>query len=305
MSKKSDISISASEYNADYKFEVNGGSYIARPRSSTVLFVGKKLEAMLGALGEVEYCLVFVEQGMQYDKELCKRHCMVEVDNPARAYGEAARILYEKRVEADKSRAYRMTEGGYTCGENVMLGNNVVIEPGALIGHDVEIGDGTVVLSGAIIKNTTMGENCVINEHAVIGSSGFTMYEDEWGNNQRICSLGKVVMGKEVEIGAGTVVCRGMGGDTLLGDYVKMDNLIHIGHDVQCGRNVSIIAGTILGGFCILEDNAYLGLNSTLRNRITIGAGALVGMGSVVTKDVPPNAVVMGNPARKREESNR
>lgn len=295
--------ISAHDYDQNYHFEINGASYIAKPVSNTVLFVGKKLGTLLGNLDTVQNCLVFVETGTVFPQELKKEHCLIETDDPARAYGEVARQLHEKRSLADRTRKYRLTEEGYTIGENVSLGKNILIEPGAFIGHDVVIGDNTVIMSGAIVKNAVLDKNCIVNENAVIGSSAFVMYKDKEGNNMRTYSLGKVVIGRDVEVGAHTTVCRGTAGDTVIGDYTKMDNHIHIGHDTHCGQNVTLTAGTIISGFCILENNVYTGVNATLRNRITIGEHTLIGMGSVVTKSIPANQVVMGNPAKRKEEA--
>ncbi|WP_066686305.1 DapH/DapD/GlmU-related protein [Christensenella intestinihominis] len=295
--------ISAHDYDKNYHFEINGASYIAKPVSNTVLFVGKKLGTLLGNLDTVQNCLVFVETGTVFPQELKKEHCLIETDDPARAYGEVARQLHEKRSLADRTRKYRLTEEGYTIGENVSLGKNILIEPGVVIGHDVSIGDNSVILSGAKIKNSIIGKNCVVKENAIVGSWSFSMYKDQNGNYMRTYSLGRAILKDYVEVGAITTVCRGMGGDTVLGEHTKTDDHVHIGHDVQCGKNVTLVAGTILGGFCILEDNVYIGLNATLRNRITIGENTLIGMGSVVTKSIPANQVVMGNPAKRKEEA--
>lgn len=299
------VEVTVSKYNPKYSFSINGGSYIARPVSNTVLFVGRKLSALLENLHKVENCLVFVEHGIEYTEELKALHCILEVDDPACAYGEVARVLHEKRTEADRKRKYRVTDEGVTIGENVILGKNVIIEPGSLIGHDVAIGDNTVVLSGSRIKDAVIGSNCVIKENSIVGSLSFSMFQDKDGNNMRTYSLGKAILHDHVEVGATTTVCRGMGSNTVLGNYTKIDDHVHIGHDVQCGENVTLIAGTILGGFCVLEDNVYIGLNATLRNRITIGENTVVGMGSVVTRSFGSNQVLLGNPARLKEEKSK
>ena len=72
----------------------------------------------------------------------------------------------------------------------------------------------------------------------------------------------------------------------------------HVGHDVEIGDNCEICTGTILGGYSKIEDGAKLKLGTTIRNRKTIGANALVGLGAAVVKDVEPGAVVVGNPAK-------
>ena len=114
----------------------------------------------------------------------------------------------------------------------------------------------------------------------------------------RIPSLGGVIIGNDVEVGAHNNVSRGSGGDTVLEENVKLDAFVHIGHDAHLMKNVEITAGVIVGGYDIVGENAFLGLNATLRNRIEIGDGSFLGMGAVVTKSVARDTVVVGNPAK-------
>ena len=143
------------------------------------------------------------------------------------------------------------------------------------------------------------------NAHAVIGSPGFTMCEDESGNKMRIPSLGKVVIGDFVEVGVGDNISVGSGGDTVIEDYVKLDVLIHVGHDVYMKKNAELTAGAIVGGFDQIGERAYCGLNAAIRNRVTVGDDSFIGMGAVVTKSVEPGITVAGNPARTFERKNK
>ena len=135
-----------------------------------------------------------------------------------------------------------------------------------------------------------------------VGANGFTMANDENGNKIRIYSLGKVVIGNNVEIGAHDNVSRGSGGDTVIEDNVKIDALIHIGHDAHLHKNVEITAGAVVGGFVDAQEGAYIGINSVIRNRVTLGAQSFIGMGATVTKSVPAGITVVGNPAKPFEK---
>ena len=121
------------------------------------------------------------------------------------------------------------------------------------------------------------------------------MAEDENGNKIRIPTLGMIRIGNNVEIGALTNVSRGSAGDTVLDDYVKIDALVHIGHDIHMYPNVEITAGAITGGFDVFLDHSYMGINSTTRNRITLGAHSRVSMGAAATRNVGDGETVSGN----------
>ena len=81
-----------------------------------------------------------------------------------------------------------------------------------------------------------------------------------------------------------------------------IDNLAYVGHNVRIGENAVVTAGTILCGSATVEDGAWVGSNSSVLNRVTVGSGAMVGIGSVVTRDIPKDALAYGVPARVRGE---
>ena len=87
-------------------------------------------------------------------------------------------------------------------------------------------------------------------------------------------------------------------GDTVFEDYVKLDALIHTGHESWLGKNTEITADGIISGFVKMEEHSYLGVNSTVKNRINLGRNCIIGMGANVTKSVPDNCTVAGNPAK-------
>ena len=105
-------------------------------------------------------------------------------------------------------------------------------------------------------------------------------------------------IGKNVEIGANTCIDRGTIDDTIIGNNVKIDNLCHIAHNVRLEDNVLVIALSLLGGSCIIKKDAYIAPCAAVMNQITIGENSLIGMGAVVTKNVEPNKVVAGVPAK-------
>lgn len=156
--------------------------------------------------------------------------------------------------------------------------------------------------------SVTIGDNCVISSEVVIGSTGFGYYRDLNGNNAVVPHIGGVRIGNNVDIGANTCIDRGTIDNTEIGDYTKIDNLCHIGHNVKIGKNVFVIALSMIGGSAVLEDEVYVAPGAKIMNQIHVGNNAFVGMGTVVIKDVEKNDVVVGNPAkviRKRKENDR
>ena len=291
------------EIDERYDFTVSGASYIGDPKAHTAMYVTKKVSHLLENIRGLAGCLVFAEEGIESDAALQEENCLVFSANPQLAYVRFVSRLAKQREREERSRKYTLTEEGYYLGENVRIGENACIEPTALIGHDVVIGKNAFIGAGAVIKNAVIGDDFVCNAHAVIGSPGFTMCEDEAGNKLRIPSLGKVVIGNFVEVGVGDNISVGSSGDTVIEDYVKLDVLIHIGHDVHIQKNAELTAGAIVGGFDQIGERAYCGLNAAIRNRVSVGDDGFIGMGAVVTKNVEPGVTVVGNPARKFERT--
>ena len=143
-----------------------------------------------------------------------------------------------------------------------------------------------------------VGEGHIIGPGACIGQPGFGYAHEEDGSWSAKSHDYGVELGWEVEVGANTCIDRGSWRDTVIGDGTKIDNLVHIAHNVQIGKNVMVVAGAMIGGSVIVCDGAWIGLGAKINQRLVIGEGAIVGSGAVVVEDVPPGVVVAGVPAR-------
>lgn len=182
--------------------------------------------------------------------------------------------------------------------ESKKFGRNFYMGPHSFIGRDVSIGDNVVIHGGVhIYGNTRIGNNVTIDSSTVIGADGFGFERNEKGAWEKFPHLGWVEIHDDVEIGANVCIDRGTLEGTIIGNGTKIDNLVHVAHNVKIGSNCAIVAQSLLGGSSVLEDNVYVSMCALVRDGIRIGNGAFVGMGAVVTRDVPKGVTVIGVPA--------
>jgi UDP-3-O-[3-hydroxymyristoyl] glucosamine N-acyltransferase len=175
---------------------------------------------------------------------------------------------------------------------NVEIADGVVIEPFCTVGPDVAIGRGSILRSGVrVFPHVSIGEDSIIGANAVIGSQGFGFNRDEAGNKIRIPHLGGIVIGSRVEIGALSVVQHGTISPTIIEDGTKIDDNVEIAHNVHIGRRVSLVGGVVVGGSTVIQSDAWIGMNSTIRNGHRVGSRALVGMDASIQQDLADNAV--------------
>lgn len=295
------MEINVNRYSKEHSFAIIGVSYIGAPQSNTAMYLSKKVGKLVFSLAGVMECLVFAENGLDVPEKIEKKHCFVFSDNPQGAYAAFTEDFFREEEAENRAIPYEHTPSGAMVSKTARIGSCVVLEPGAVVGPGVVIGDHVRILANAVVKNAIIGHHVIINENAVVGANGFTMAKNEHGDSIRIHSLGKVRIGDHVEIGVNDNVSRGSGGDTVIEDYVKIDALVHIGHDVHLHKNVEVTAGAIIGGYADIGENAYVGINAVIRNRVTLGEKSFVGMGANVTKSVEPGITVAGNPAKPFE----
>lgn len=148
--------------------------------------------------------------------------------------------------------------------------------------------------SNYICENTRFDGVMMWGKNNVIGGHGFGYEKSKDGIPLRIKHLGNVVIGKNVEIGSNVCIDRGVIDSTIIGDNTKIDNLVHIAHNVKIGKSCLIVAGAVIGGSTTIEDNTFVGINASIKNKLKIGSNVVIGMGSTVLSDVPDNTTVKG-----------
>ena len=185
-----------------------------------------------------------------------------------------------------------------------VIEDNVKIGPFSVIGPGVCIKKGVTIGANCHIENTLIEENSIIGSSVTIGGAGFGFEDDPvTGDTLHFPHIGRVVIGSNVSVGSCTCIDRGSIGNTIIGDNTKIDNLVHIAHNVKIGRDCKIIALAIIGGSVRIGDGSWISPAAAIRDWRNIGKNVLVGLGAVVTKNVAEGEVVVGNPAKPIERT--
>jgi UDP-3-O-[3-hydroxymyristoyl] glucosamine N-acyltransferase len=183
-------------------------------------------------------------------------------------------------------------------GKDVTVGSKSSVGAYTVIDDNVTIGDNCRIENYVHIKeNTVIGNDVYIKSGCIIGGKGFGFVKNSDQSWEDFPHFGKVIIENHVEIGSNTCIDKGALGDTRIGEGTKIDNLVHIAHNVNIGKHCLIIADAMLGGSVTIGENSWVAPSSAIRNGLTIGANSVIGMSAVVTKDVKPGVTVIGNPA--------
>lgn len=212
------------------------------------------------------------------------------VDNPKLVYAKVVNHIL-------KTEQLFGIDPSTTLNKDARIHKNCYIGPNTYIGK-ASIDEGTVISGNCyIFDNVSIGKRVVIDPGCVIGSQGFGFVRDADGKAVRFPQIGGVIIEDDVEIGANTCIDRGALNNTIIHEGVKIDNLVHIAHNVVIGKHSYIISNSIISGSTIIGEYCWISPSSAVNNKLKIGDRSTIGIGSVVIKNVPDGATYMGNPA--------
>ena len=187
---------------------------------------------------------------------------------------------------------------------SAIVENDAIINPTAYIGPNCHIGSkvcigkNTKIMANTVINsNTYIGNNCRIKNNTSIGGEGFSFAKNE----ERFIHFphtGKVLIEDDVWIGSSVTIEKGTIDNTIIKTGVKIDDLVHIGHNSFLGDNSQITVGAIILGRAILGKNCWLSPGSVIDNGVEIGDNSLIGVNTHIRKNVESNCIISGNPPR-------
>ena len=193
--------------------------------------------------------------------------------------------------------AYAVVGDGASIGDRAWVGAHAVVGAGVEVGADSELRPHVTLYPG-----TRLGARVLVHAGARLGSDGFGyVYGD--GAHRKVPHVGRCVIGDDVEVGANTTIDRGSVDDTVVGAGTKIDNLVHLGHNVRVGRLCLLMAQVGVAGSAVIEDGAILAGQVGVGGHLTVGRSARVGGQGGVTGDIPPGETWSGYPARPHREA--
>ncbi len=240
---------------------------------------------------------------------------LIVVKNPEVAFAKIAWLFYENPVFPNRvhtnavlSETAKISETCYigpfvhVC-EEAEIGSGTIIMSGAYIGRKVKIGEDCIIYPRVVVLDgCVLGNRIIVHAGTVIGSDGFGYVSDSNGNHIKIPQMGNVVIEDDVEIGANSTIDRATFGSTLIKKGTKIDNLVHIAHNVQVGESC-IMAGQVgIAGSCQIGNHVIMAGQVGVADHTKVGDRVRIGAKAGVATSIPSGLDVIGIPAHQRNE---
>ena len=296
-----------SNLQIDKCFKIYNAAILSNPQNECIMFVKKWSDEINENLSNISNSLIIAPVNANVSSKINEKNQMIYVNSPRLEYAKILHFILELNK---KKQSFRKFDENDAFGSNSFIGTTSVVgvktqvEPFVLIENDVEIGENCLIKSGAYIgEHVKIGNNSIIRENAVVGGQGFGVERDDDGKTFKLPHIGGVIIGENVEIGAVTTIVTGTIEPTIIEDYVKIDDHVHIAHNCKIGYGSIITACAEVSGSLEMGKKSWVGPNASLMNGIEIAEGSTIGLGAVVTRSLTePNKIIFGNPAMTKEE---
>ena len=240
--------------------------------------------------------VLVVDESIVYSQQLSAlQKTLLVVKRPRKAMAQIATHFFLKKHESG-------IHPSALIDDDAIVDATATVSAGCVLGK-CKIGKNTVLMPNVVIyDDVVIGDDCLIQAGAVIGTDGLGCSRDEEGRLTKFPHLGGVQIGNRVEIGANCQIAKGAFSDTLIEDGCKINGLCFIAHNNHLEENVWITGDTMLCGSVHVKKNTTIFSNVIVREQRQIGEKVIIGMGSVVTKNVPDGETWIGAPAHKHEK---
>ena len=220
-------------------------------------------------------------------------------DDPYLAFAKASSLFSSNLIKQNIGSVHPTA----TVFPETNLGKNVVIGPNVYIGPNCSIGDfSSIRANSSLVSDVQVGSNTHVHNGAVLGSDGFG-YAPSKDGYIKIEQLGSLIIGSNIEIGAGCTIDRGALGDTHIHDGVKLDNQVHIAHNVELGSHSAIAACCAIAGSTVIGKNFKMGGLSGVLGHLNIADNVTVGAHTLITKSIKESGEYIGiMPAQKPKD---
>ena len=267
-----------------------------------------------------EQSLVFVEDSKFLEEALASKAAVIVAGEfaaeakanatlliaaqPKLSFARAAALLHANHEAQRGVHSTAVVDASARLGKGVFVGPHAVVSANAVVGENSVVGansfvgEGVKIGSDCVLKpnvtiypGTTLGNRVILHAGVVLGSDGFGYVPDRTtGKYEKFPQIGTLTIGDDVEIGANSTIDRGALDGTVIEDGVKIDNLVHIAHNVRVGKNVVIAAQTGISGSAVIEQNVIVAGQVGIADHVTIEEGAILG----AQCGVPSNKTIRG-----------
>ena len=298
------------ELAGNVNIEIDAVSEIQKGRAGTITFLGNPKYRKY--ISETNASAIIVS-----DKSYLKGKKGIIVQNPQLAFAKILSIFSDKRDDLSGIHPSAIVHESAELGKEVsigafaVIGDSVKVGNRSKIGHHVTVGNSSRVGTNSLVySNVNIYQDCLIGDYViihsgtVIGSDGFG-FVTENDVHHKIPQTGSVIIGNDVEIGANCAIDRATIDETIIGDGTKIDNLVHIAHNVKIGKGCLLAAEVGIAGSVEIGDYCVFAGHSAVAPHLKLGSRSILAAKTGVTKSLSGGKIYAGMPAREIKEKNR